>query len=692
MRRTDAPFRPRARLLELLGDQLIRDANVALFELVKNSYDADASTVTVTMRQIGDSAETTISIEDDGSGMDFDTVRDVWLEPGTAFRSEQKRAGERSARFGRLPMGEKGVGRFAAHKLGEHVRMITRKARSPEVVVNIDWTKLGESRYLDEAKVRIQEREPQIFVKRNTGTRIEISRVRSSWTRAMVREAHRAITAIRSPFHGPADFDARLVLDPDEGWLAGLMRPEEVLDLALFKVTGTITGDRFSYFYQFRPYARMGKVEARSQRVRGVLPAISIESDRRDERVPDIGRFEIGAIKLDLYIFDRDPQVLELGVSDKKGLKEFLDTNGGIRVYRDGIRVYDYGERGTDWLELDAGRFNFPTQRIINNLFVGSASLTLEDSRDLTEKTNREGFVENSAFRELRAALQSAIRQVAAERNVDKERIRRAYGGRKAAPVLETIAEIKEHLEAGDTANALKSLDRLGQEYLEMRDRLLTAAGAGLTLVTVIHEVEKGIAELARAVERGAPRERIEALALHLEEVVTGLTFLTRRSGRTTESAETLVKQALFNVEFRLKHHRVRVENGFDTAEDFRVRCTRRLIIAALMNLIDNSIYWTGVRWHQAPERRRLFVGPGAVASRPALVVADNGPGFQDDPSLLTEAFISRRPDGMGLGLHIAKQVMESHGGHVAFPSAADVGLSDEYDGAVVALVFEAEK
>src|SRR5438128_1268682 len=116
-------FLPRARLMLLLGDQLIRDAGIAVFELVKNAYDADARKCTVKLGGVHeDSEDATVEIEDDGSGMDVGTVKHVWLAPGTRNRLTQREGkhktnSARSPKFHRLPLGEKGVGRFAVHKL-----------------------------------------------------------------------------------------------------------------------------------------------------------------------------------------------------------------------------------------------------------------------------------------------------------------------------------------------------------------------------------------------------------------------------------------------------------------------------------------------------------------------------------------------------------------------------------------------
>lgn len=75
-------------------------------------------------------------------------------------------------------------------------------------------------------------------------------------------------------------------------------------------------------------------------------------------------------------------------------------------------------------------------------------------------------------------------------------------------------------------------------------------------------------------------------------------------------------------------------------------------------------------------------------AEGPAIIVADNGPGFSDDPERLTRPFFSRRPDGMGVGLYYANLVMELNGGRLAFPSADEAEVPVGYDGAVLALVF----
>ena len=133
------PFRPRARVLQLLGDELIGSPRLAVFELVKNAYDADANEVVVRLElaTVGDSA---IVVADDGEGTSLDVLRSVWLvPPGNDHRRRQRQDRRRSRRHHRLPLGEKGLGRFAVHKLGNRITLTTRALDCDECVVDIDW-------------------------------------------------------------------------------------------------------------------------------------------------------------------------------------------------------------------------------------------------------------------------------------------------------------------------------------------------------------------------------------------------------------------------------------------------------------------------------------------------------------------------------------------------------------------------
>jgi signal transduction histidine kinase len=685
-------FKPRARMLLLLGDQLIRDPGIAVFELVKNAYDADSPECSITMTNVADRIVGRIVVEDSGSGMDIETVTKVWLEPGTDFRSKQREQGFRTPHFHRSPIGEKGIGRFAAHKLGLRVQLTTRKKGHPEVHVDIDWERFEEQTYLSDVAVDVSERKAEVFTGSRTGTIIEITRIRNNWTRGMVRDLSRAVTSICSPFQDSDAFrpELRMATASENAWLEGLLTIDDVKDYALFRATGRIEGDTFAYDYEFCPLPAMRE---RVQERRRSNAARLQSREGRATKILDLHQYAIGPVELRLSIFDREPQILALGVSDKKGLKDFLDNIGGVRVYRDGIRVYNYGEPGDDWLGLGGRRVNTPAGRISNNLVIGAVSLDLAQSRDLVEKTNREGFVDTAAFSLFRDSVLRSIEQIEAERNQDKARIRQAYTkGKFREPVLADLSAVREVVERKKLTELTPFLNRIETDFTAIRDRFLTSASAGLSLTIVIHEVEKGIANLVKAAEEYGAAPQVISMARHLAELVEGLGALARRSGDSRETATSLVIAALFNTERRLEAHSVAVTRNLKV--DFEAKCSKRLLVATIMNLIDNAIWWLDNKWGPRNKRdKRLYIGTSRdFTEGPALVVADNGPGFSDPPEFLVEPFMSRKPDGMGLGLHLADQVMKVQGGQLVFPDGDDVTIPAGFDGAIVALVFGGAK
>ena len=684
-------FRPRARLLLLLGDQLIKDAGIAVFELVKNAYDAGASRVNIEMDRVS-AKDGTITITDDGSGMDADFIEHVWLEPGTDHRQQQKEIGERP--YGRRPIGEKGVGRFAAHKLGDVVTLISHKIGYDEALVTFDWLSLNKYQYMSEVPVQIQTREPVVFEGSTTGTRIVIQHLREMWTRAMVRDLLRAVNSISSPFRKMSDafiVNVTFTDAAEKAWLDGLLTPKDVRRFALFHVNGSITGGKLRYRYSFTPFPDMRRrVRPRTSEQNGLL----LQTPKGpDQRAIDLDEFRVGTVRFQLDIFDLDATSLNLsGLSDRKGLRDFLSASGGVRVYRDDMRVYDYGEPGNDWLDLGGRRVNVPASRISNNLVLGAVSLDAEKSTDLVEKTNREGFVDTPAFRELRAAIRSALAHVEAERNGDKSRIRTAFSApRLKEPVLGDIAELRSIADQKGWKEIPPYLDRIESDYVAVRDQLLTSATAGLSLTVVIHEVEKGLKELLLAAEADNESGRVATLARNVSQLVEGLASLVRRSGARKESVKELIEIATFSSQLRLQAHNVHLKTDLDPTQ--RVKCVRRLVVATLMNLVDNSIYWLDSKFSKtSKEKKLIYIGTTSeLAGGPAIVVADNGPGFIDPPEYLVQPFMSRRSDGMGLGLHLADQVMRAQGGRLLFPERADAEVPREFTGAVVALQF-AEK
>ena len=698
------PFRPRARVLQLLGDELIGSPRLAVFELVKNAYDADADRVVVRL-ELGPGAESTITVVDDGEGMTLGLLKSVWLVPGDDHRRHQRDASRRSPRHHRLPLGEKGLGRFAVHKLGNRIRLTTRAHGSDECVVDVRWSDLIDQPFLDEAPVTIQVRHPEVFTEGRTGTWIEIRELRDPpWSRREVRGLCNQITSICSPFEQPGEFRATLEVPGNERWIEDLPDFAAILDRAIWRFSFRLDAGRLDCRYDFREVAGFS-LEGRTVSKQGdLLKLPPISGDGRMDRkvVADAETSRgIGPVSGEFHVFDRDREVLRR-LGDTRLLTNYLDENGGIRVYRDGIRVYNYGEQGDDWLGLDLRRVNIPTRRISRNIIVGAVHLSLASSDELVEKTNREGFVENDACGRLRRIVLGALGALEEERQIDKERLRqlaavpRDAGGHR---VEKPIAALRRELADRDLADTFEPyVAKIENDYADMQETLLAAGMSGLNLAVIFHEVERGGRALHQVIVEGKDLAGAARQAQELMRVLDGFSTLLRRDRQRRHTGRKLVAAGhRFNL-LRFRHHRIRLLGAWlDENAGFEATFSFGLVLGALNNLIDNALYWLRVKWPDVPEGgeysdRRLFVGMSHdLDGGPAIVVADNAVGFQDAPELLVRPFFTRKPQGMGLGLYYANLAMELSGGRLAFPARGEVDVPEECDGAVVAMVFKAK-
>jgi len=702
VRQVRQPFRPRARVLQLLGDELIGNSRLAVFELVKNAYDADANEAVVRL-DLASAGEPTITVSDDGEGMTLDTLRSVWLVPGDDHRQTQRRLDQRTPRHGRLPLGEKGLGRFAVHKLGNRIRLVTRAEGSDECVVNIDWSTLIEKPYLDQAPVTIKVRRPKTFANGRTGTYVRVRGLRTAgWRRGEVRRLHNQITSICSPFKEPSGFRATLQVPGLEHWIEDLPEVSEILNRAIWRFSFSLKSGKFDWSYEFRQVPGI-KLDARTVNRREdslQLPSRS-DDDRSEEKVvADEWDFDgIGPIAGEFYVYDRDREVRRR-MANLKVIEDYLDEAGGVRVYRDGIRVYNYGEQGDDWLGLDLRRVNVPTRRISRNIIIGAIHLSLRESHALVEKTNREGFVDNPECQRLRRIVIGVLHALETERRIDKDRLRQltsppddpiSRGIRKPLDALRR--EVRRH---GMTDRFEPYVAKIEHDFRNVQETLLSAGMSGLNLAVIFHEVERGVRMLHQAISEGVDRETTARQARDLTRLLDGFATLLRRDSKQQHSAYKLLEAVRrFNM-LRFRYHEIDLRCPLLEAGTlgFHSRFTFNLVLGALNNLVDNSLYWLRVRWPEVPKEgmseRKLFIGTtDDLDAGPAIFVADNAVGFQGDSAEeVVRPFFTRKPDGMGLGLYYSSLAMELNGGQLAILQPGEVDVPRELDGAVVALVF----
>ncbi len=680
-------FSVKPRVLRLLGDQLIRDANLAVFELVKNAYDADATFCSVKLENPGSPTRGNLEIRDNGCGMDEEILRNVWMVIATDFRAKQRAANMRTSRFHRFPLGEKGLGRLSAHKLGKFIRLVTRVKGGEELLLEFDWERLENAEDLKKAVVVLKRREPETFPDGKHGTKLEVTNLRETWTRGELRRLYRAVNSLCSPFKGPTDFNVTLSAPGCEGWLEGLLTSDAVYQCALYHIKGAFEGDHAHFEYEFIPPPGTGKQLAKRKEK---VSNLRLDKKQGRKSIPlDLSPHQIGKVEFDFWLYDRDSSVLRAVTDDVKGLKDYLDDNGGIRIYREGIRVYDFGEPGNDWLNLDMRRVNTPTAKTSNNQILGTLHLDATKSSDLREKSNREGFIENKAYADFRDAVIGLLTNIEAEKVKDQKRLREALGKGTGQKLFVKMTDLREALaDKGVLTLVEPKLKEVEKELEIYRDQLLHAAVPGLTIGIMLHGAEKILEELREAVKRPIDTERIKGLVDRLYRVMRPVTNLLKNPGVAKTSASVLIKEARFSTELRLRRHGIRLIDGTEEGcPDFVIEGSKQMLIASIANLIDNSIHWLEIK---NPEEKVLYISVTLdLEGGPAIVVADNGKGFgNDDPEDLITPFFSRRNGGMGLGLYIVNEVMRVNKGLLLFPDSGDVQIPEEVDGAVVALQF----
>lgn len=402
--RTATSFQASARLVAILGEHLITDHVVGLLELVKNGHDADAAHVNLELLHLKTPERAVIVVQDDGFGMSAEDVQFRFLMPATDAKEQQKRQKLRTPK-GRLPLGEKGVGRFASQALAHHLELVTRAAGHPEVVLNVNWDDfLDASKGLHDVRLEIIERPPQVFTGHSTGTRLVLTRLRKRWGHHEVDKLHRGLRRLKSP--GTAfkltDFDVALRC-PDYEKFQDL-NPIDLTTRSHYDFLGYVDEEgRIEYTYTCRhPAAGLRHYSYSSQ----VPQQLSLDLEWDDQHLERCGPFYIS-----LYVFDRDARYLY-----DEGVRHGSEFNGkdltnlcGISIYKDDLRVLPYGERGNDWLQLDQKRINNPSGRIGNKQVIGLVEVCQSQNPLLREKTDREGLQENAAFQMLKRLTEQAI-------------------------------------------------------------------------------------------------------------------------------------------------------------------------------------------------------------------------------------------------------------------------------------------
>lgn len=710
-------IRPYARLITMLGDQLIKNELIALVELIKNSYDADASWVKVSFIDFASdyslTATSKIIIEDDGCGMNADILKKHWLNPATPDKLRRKAVNAKTEK-GRILQGEKGIGRFAIFKLGKNIKITTRRQRQDdeghfidegddvENTLVYDFSKYDDNflkengqdkdLFLENLQVEFSQAPPTTIVSKDIilgttkrkrkpyGTIIEISNLKTRWTDLRVARVQKEVGKLQPIFSQDTYGDFGVWIYKDNQLHESQDRYKEQLQNCLenksvFKVTH-------------------GRYSSTDNIISFKINGLDVRLGFNDSDISGLKQFEkfntpeykteCGSFRFEFYIFDfnvdsENPSKYFLDSDDKKIIREHR-----IYLYRDGLRVMPYGDPEDDWLRIDIARGTIRADEFLSNdQVVGCVYISQEENPKLIDKTNREGLIEDGrALDDFITVLQLILKYLRkkpfAQYLIDKQRkkeIDRIKRGRPSE-LIETAK--KQYADDQKTLTFLKSFERsYKKEKKVLEDRINKTenlAAVGLSIETASHDVMLFIRKtlenqdsLIRDLMTGEEidkQELLKRLTLirgNLSIVETQmkdvqLLFPSTKSRTKNINVEEIINKVTGLYKRAFNDNKIFVD--FDVTErPLIVKTTDTVLLQVFINLFDNSLYWLKT----VDRERRIKISIDGNKQR--LIFSDNGPGIKDDDvNYVFEAFYSGKgEEGRGLGLYIAKQLLDRY-------------------------------
>lgn len=646
-------------------------------------------------------AANTIEVRDTGEGMSLTELSDVFLRIGTRSRRTENLQGARN-------LGDKGIGRLSAMRLGDRLQVKTTKAGEPRwSLLDIDWTL-----FTHDTQVRVEdiEIEPAVGEEKHdpgvSGTSILISGLHADWDFVRFTDILQGrIARMIDPFE--SGLANRLLVPRHNGTRVQVPSiPRSLLASAHAVCHVEFVMEhgepRLSGFVDYRFRHRRIEINQRGAEVYSLAQnAVKRRAKRghaafRLVPVRPSAFEQLGKFSCDIYWFNRRIVDAVSGLSSNAAetRREISNWSGGPMLYRYGFRILPYGDPSDDWLALDEAAFGSSGFKLNRQQIVGRVLLDASHTA-LSEQTNREGLMQSDAADALRKVLMwvvhtemrglineaDAIEQM--ERRAAEQDSQKISGTRRRveaalARVQEEVGEgAKEAMEelgksvmalTDQSADLVRRIEAVISEAESEREKFVYLAGIGLMTEFIFHELERAVAHTMEMLSVGALRQAtIDSLREQLKTLhkrIAAFDELTGEKRQTKSSFDLadLVDDVLSNHAKEFERHGIEI--SFDRPlKPFPIRAVRGMVIQILENLFVNAAYWLKQQKRFEPHfRPRIAVV--LDAGEKSLTVEDNGPGVPSDRrERIFQPFITTKPTGQGrgLGLYIARDLAEYH-------------------------------
>jgi signal transduction histidine kinase len=420
-------------IVKQLGEQLVSDEITALLELIKNSYDADASYVSIEISTTGQHTKEDlfypnhngfIIVEDDGFGMSEETIMKSWLIISYSQKRQLKEE-KKTTPAGRTPLGDKGLGRLSTQRLADICEIITNENRSQGTHIAFKWTDFEKEIALSEVEIQSKKTLPQ----KAKGTKLVLSNLNHSevWKGQNLEKFKGQVSQIISPYKDHRPFKLYLKIN---GINIDIDKSNENLrDLAISRFEFDFDGKelaikgktKLTKFIgnkkgEFKEYLEIDNgnkfydfLSKKHEDISKSSDGFFIEFEKKFAFNEDIGGLEIydgeranpGAFSgvIDEFSYDSwlssDENIKE--VFGKLSMyRDFAQSQAGIKLFRNGFAVKPFGIDGQDWLRLgDSQTFGDSYYTLKPANVLGYFSIDEAENEKLKEKTDREGLLSN---------------------------------------------------------------------------------------------------------------------------------------------------------------------------------------------------------------------------------------------------------------------------------------------------------